>query len=421
MAAFSELVDAFDGDLTLWPITNTAYIADGALVIPCLDTYEEVASAETWSIAGSSVYAQIELPPTAGNGTKQFYYEVISQTSGYYMRIHGSGSQEGATFRCYNNGSGGETSSGEITYDADAHRYLRIRESGGTAYFDRSADAATWTNMWSVSHGWADLTGLMVRFYPGYYGTESASDMLVRGVNVASVPSVAFAVDATVSVSALAPVVTAVRNATVTAVPATATTAAPSPTVTAGATVTATPATASVAAPAPVVTATVVVSVTVTAVPATATVTATGDTYGGGYDPDYGSAPTVTGGATVTGTAATVSTAAPAPSVSAGATVTATLAALTVAAPTPVVTAGATVASLAATVTTAGHEPGVTGGATATVTWATMTAAALSPSIDVSIAVGSWSVWNGTVEKAAVSVGVWDGIEYPFVLFEEVP
>lgn len=38
------------------------------------------------------------------------------------------------------------------TYDADKYRYLKIRESGGTTYWDYSSDGINWTNFTSVAN-----------------------------------------------------------------------------------------------------------------------------------------------------------------------------------------------------------------------------------------------------------------------------
>ena len=40
---------------------------------------------------------------------------------------------------------------GSQAYDSVNHKWLRLRESGGTTYFDTSADASTWVNQYSIA------------------------------------------------------------------------------------------------------------------------------------------------------------------------------------------------------------------------------------------------------------------------------
>lgn len=421
-AATSTLGDAFTGDLTKWPSSSgDISVSGGKAVLPVKDTYPEMSTNQAWFF--DSIYAEIVPPTAAGSGTKQFYFEVIQPDTGDFARFIVSGSQAGATIECVHNLAASETSDGGATvWNATTHRYLRLRIDGTTVYWDCSSDASSWTNIWSkAGHTPAGLGKQLVRAYAGYYGTESASNAWVEGVNTpsttsATVPvpdaaaitvaapspvvragstvtvpdpatvSTAAAVPvvtggaavivpdpATVSVAAPVPTLTATRSQTVVATAASVTAAAPSLTVGAGATVPAVAATASIAAQEPTVTA----GATVLPDPATVTTTA--------------SAPAVTGGVTVTAPAATVTVAAPAPSLTTGAVVTAVPAAVSVSAPAPTVTgaSASTVQALAATVTAAAQSPAATGGATVVAVAATVSTAAPAPTVTVSVTVAA--------------------------------
>jgi hypothetical protein len=50
------------------------------------------------------------------------------------------------------------TSETSVTYDSTNHRWLRMRESGGTIYWDTSADGFTLTNQRNASAGALNLT-----------------------------------------------------------------------------------------------------------------------------------------------------------------------------------------------------------------------------------------------------------------------
>ena len=75
------------------------------------------------------------------------------------------------------------SSSTSITYNATTHRFLRFRESGGTTFFDTSPDGETWTNRHSVTNAF-DVRQCWLEFNTEYTGTESASNAVVRNVNV---------------------------------------------------------------------------------------------------------------------------------------------------------------------------------------------------------------------------------------------
>lgn len=184
------------------------------------------------------------------------------------------------------------------------------------------------------------------------------------------------AVVATVSDSAVAPVVTG--DGVVTGVAASVSAAAVAPVVSSITTVNAVAATANVAAVAPVVSG----GASTTAVAATDSVAAV--------------APVVSGGASLTSVAATASTAAVAPVVTGGATVTAVVATDALAAIAPVVSASSPgqVNAVAATATLAAAAPVVTGGASLTAVKATLSTAATAPVVAV----------NATVSAVAATV-----------------
>lgn len=68
---------------------------------------------------------------------------------------------------------GTQTNLGSTTYNQTAHRWLRIRESGGTIYFGTSPDGYTWTDQWSLANPFA-VTAIRVELLSGAWQVEAA-------------------------------------------------------------------------------------------------------------------------------------------------------------------------------------------------------------------------------------------------------
>lgn len=75
------------------------------------------------------------------------------------------------------------TLNGTTSYSSTTHRWLRIRESGGTTFWDYSANGKTWTTLYSVANPFA-LTVLTADPAFGNYGTtEAASTTIWDNIN----------------------------------------------------------------------------------------------------------------------------------------------------------------------------------------------------------------------------------------------
>lgn len=144
------LGDAFDDqrvDTTLWP-TNTGpavETSDGRLRIPMapgVDT--NFTSARTWTLVGSKLTAKlVAVPALNGSSNCAASMWVTSTTSGTRIGWRydaGTGvlaamSQVGST----------DASPTNLTYSAIDHAWVRVRESGGTVYWETSGDGWEWT------------------------------------------------------------------------------------------------------------------------------------------------------------------------------------------------------------------------------------------------------------------------------------
>lgn len=83
--------------------------------------------------------------------------------------------------RAYKKVAGVNTILASGTYSSTTHRYFRIRESGGTVYFDYSSDFTTWVNFASTANPFA-VTALYVGMYAGTYNTELSTTSASFGV-----------------------------------------------------------------------------------------------------------------------------------------------------------------------------------------------------------------------------------------------
>lgn len=78
------------------------------------------------------------------------------------------------TITAYKTVSGTQTLVHSATYSAVTHKWLRIRESGGTTFFDTSPDGKVWTNFTSLADPFT-MTALFVSTSLGTYSSEASS------------------------------------------------------------------------------------------------------------------------------------------------------------------------------------------------------------------------------------------------------
>lgn len=179
MALAQTLTDTFDTGLdkaTKWGLSSAGTVWDAAnqrVQVPCTKpTSSILAPSVTYDLTSSYVFAKITRPAT-GNGTR-----VIRLITG----DGGSNSLDirttGTALSAVKNVAGVVTQQALGTYSATTHAFWRIRESGGTAFFDTSTNGLTWTNRWSTAKG-INVTALYPYVECYYTGTESATNGFV--------------------------------------------------------------------------------------------------------------------------------------------------------------------------------------------------------------------------------------------------
>ena len=169
-------------DAAKWNYYGGAAATAGQLVVPCLSSYG--AGAETfgqavYDLTGSSICVEAVQMPNLGNGSTEAFFE-LGIDADNRITFYKSGADLGFRERV-----AGVNSQTVIAYNADAHRWWRIRESGGTLYWDTSPDGNTWTNRRSKTATIA-LTSFYVALAAGFWGTEpTPGTAIFDNVNVA--------------------------------------------------------------------------------------------------------------------------------------------------------------------------------------------------------------------------------------------
>lgn len=117
---------------------------DGRARVPCGNGFAAYASAATYTLDESQASVQV-FPPALGGATgavfcqliilsdtagTQVVFEIDVSTNLLLMTVHVDFADEGGA---------------TLPYDPEAHAWLRVRESGGTLFWETSADSRTWT------------------------------------------------------------------------------------------------------------------------------------------------------------------------------------------------------------------------------------------------------------------------------------
>jgi hypothetical protein len=179
MADISTLQDDFAGTLVKWPGTygGVAIVSEQAS-IPCTTGYPALSTeGVNYNVANSSVYAKIT-PPANGNGGREAYMELIMAGNNKISMFWANGAL-GARITV----AGTNTLLGQIGYSATSHAWWRFNSTGANNIrFSTSSDGIGWGELLSHTTPFA-LSAMYLAFTSGYWGSESAANMLVDNVN----------------------------------------------------------------------------------------------------------------------------------------------------------------------------------------------------------------------------------------------
>jgi hypothetical protein len=165
---------------TIWDNSiGTVTWSPGQVAIKCDTSYDSaLQSTNNYDLTSSSVFARVN-PYIAGSAATSL---LLNSSFGNNVFF----GYAGGNLAVNKNVSGAQTTLFNITYSPTAHAWWRIRESGGTTFFDTSPDSVTWTNQYSVADttfGFS-LSSLDVIFQAGDYGSDPVGFSYVYFVNV---------------------------------------------------------------------------------------------------------------------------------------------------------------------------------------------------------------------------------------------
>lgn len=173
MALTETLVDTFPGSSfsANWATTGTDSVSGGQAHVQNDSGFTSgFQSATTYSLVGSFLLSK------AVTVQAQCWMQVSPNTSPQTtlstagMEINGGGQLEAF----WSNSGGTYTSLATATYNSVTHAWWRIRELGGTLFYEFSANALTWSSFASVANP-ITLTTVFIQFGAGGAATTTTS------------------------------------------------------------------------------------------------------------------------------------------------------------------------------------------------------------------------------------------------------
>ncbi|MDH6610306.1 hypothetical protein M2164_005941 [Streptomyces sp. SAI-208] len=156
MPLLTSLVDNFN-DGVIGPDWGNAYggvtESGGKAHVPCTTSYAGYQTNYTWTLAGASFYVSVTNVPAASTATEA-YTSLFVNAPGIGDNSNALyGTRIGFVINVVTNQLKMSSESGyfdagavSIAYSATTHKFLRLRETGGTVFWDTSPDGSTWTN-----------------------------------------------------------------------------------------------------------------------------------------------------------------------------------------------------------------------------------------------------------------------------------
>ncbi|MGW2936083.1 hypothetical protein ACWDA7_30495 [Streptomyces sp. NPDC001156] len=186
LAALTDSFTAAAINTALWnSITGGAAVLDTvndlvALAVPTVNgATNTFGTTLLFDATSSSIYAQIGAPPNGNGGTKVAFKLQVDANNSVALRV------EAGAFKFTLQTAGVTTTTTLPAYDPHAHRWWRIRETGGSWAADTSPDGLTWTQQTTSSYSWAgSATAMSFLFQTGASVTEAAGSVAtIEGVN----------------------------------------------------------------------------------------------------------------------------------------------------------------------------------------------------------------------------------------------
>jgi hypothetical protein len=152
---------------------NVVWNARGTVDIAVTPSYFNLASAQRYSLTGSSVYAKIfSTPPIVADNTSEMHLVCIANPG--VNEIHINWTESGGVPRLFMRETvAGVSSDTQVTMDPSP-LYMRIRESAGSLFWETSPDTVNWTVQRTkvTTLNWSSVT---VAIMAGYWGTVTGA------------------------------------------------------------------------------------------------------------------------------------------------------------------------------------------------------------------------------------------------------
>lgn len=165
----ATLTDPFNTqDASKWGgFSADNFVASGQLNINATPAYPLLNSAVNYDLTGSSAYVQLVQRPNIGTGSTNAIL-MAQVSSGNFAEFI----LEGATLY-FREQVATVNSDGSVTFDPVAHAWWRLRESGGSIFWDTSPDGATWTNRRSKADG-LSYASVQLQLSAGNWNSEAS-------------------------------------------------------------------------------------------------------------------------------------------------------------------------------------------------------------------------------------------------------
>lgn len=141
MAKTETLTDDFaSADSGKWDYASVgadASVSGGQLHV---DNGNALYAQTGYDLTGSYIFCETV---NAGSQAALLYLDLVGFTGGLTFGYDGSTLTADDLF---------SSNLGSTTYNSTTHRWLRIREAGGTAYFEASADGSSWSTIFTASY-----------------------------------------------------------------------------------------------------------------------------------------------------------------------------------------------------------------------------------------------------------------------------
>ncbi|HSX31297.1 MAG TPA: kelch repeat-containing protein, partial [Candidatus Saccharimonadales bacterium] len=134
--------------------------------------YKGMNSAVQGNLTGSYVHVEVPHVLTGLTGANTLLQVAIDNQHTITLYVGGT------TFAAEYQVNGAYTTPATMTYSATAHRWWRIRESGGTIYYEYSADSSSWTVLASVAAPFA-VTNLRMSLFIGTTAANASTDTAI--------------------------------------------------------------------------------------------------------------------------------------------------------------------------------------------------------------------------------------------------